>query len=653
MNTPKVSILTPIYNHKVEYVEQCLESLKNQTMQDIEFILIDNGATYESKDLIEKYVNLDSRFRAIHIEENKGYGYAMNLGIDEARGEYVGVVESDDWIEPQMYQDIYTLAKQNNVDIVKGTFNPYYDENENNATYDKVAVPRYPANMYNRILNKEESVLVPTFNPAYWSGLYRKNMLIEKDCYFSLNLGAVCQDATFNLKTWLAAETIYLYRELYYHYRLSNPNSSRYNRLTTAFGDNKECEFLFNWMIKNKNRFTPLEWSYSGKHIYARSFGQLRGRLNPKEISLLSKLKYISFALSPLFKKMLNCKEIPFFNVLKKEEFKSVKLIAQQPLLFFIKEFKLLQKIFSCVNSQDKKRKIITILGIKIKLKRKTKPEEIFLTEIIACRNYIKQKNYLNEMNLSASKLHPKTFANYKNIYNDKELVLFATGPTAKHFSNIKNSVTIGVNRAYLRNDIKLDYLFVASAHDYDDIEDISKINYPLEKFYAILPNDMLRSRENFRSGFIPESTTIRHQAKRFYVKDIADRNISREDLTMTYDIETLPLTCWGSIVSLALQFMFYTNPKKIYLVGCDCTLEPHFYDETKKSNLNLPGIMQGWREVQKFAKDFHPETEVISINPVGLKGMFRDVYTESFLAEHPEIDRKMVEILNEKGEIK
>ena len=126
MNNLKVSVLTPIYNHKIEYVEQCLESLKNQTMQEIEFILIDNGATQESKDLIEKYVNLDSRFRAIHLEENQGYSGAMNTGFDNAKGEYVGIVESDDWVEENMFERLYELAKENDASLVKSC---YYEQN--------------------------------------------------------------------------------------------------------------------------------------------------------------------------------------------------------------------------------------------------------------------------------------------------------------------------------------------------------------------------------------------------------------------------------------------------------------------------------------------------------------------------------------------
>ena len=119
MENIKISILTPIYNHKIEYVTQCLKSLQAQTMQDIEFILIDNGATQEAKELIEYFINKDSRFTAIHLETNQGYGVAMNIGIQQAKGQYIGILESDDFVEPNMFEELYSIALQNDVDFIK------------------------------------------------------------------------------------------------------------------------------------------------------------------------------------------------------------------------------------------------------------------------------------------------------------------------------------------------------------------------------------------------------------------------------------------------------------------------------------------------------------------------------------------------------
>lgn len=78
----KVSVLTPIYNHNITYVRQRLESLKAQTLREMEFILIDNGANQESKDLIDEFIKKDPRFKVIHFKKNVGYGNAINSGLD-------------------------------------------------------------------------------------------------------------------------------------------------------------------------------------------------------------------------------------------------------------------------------------------------------------------------------------------------------------------------------------------------------------------------------------------------------------------------------------------------------------------------------------------------------------------------------------------
>ena len=231
---------------------------------------------------------------------------------------------------------------------------------------------------------------------------------------------------------------------------------------------------------------------------------------------------------------------------------------------------------------------------------------------------------YMNKMNLAASRLHPETFGKYKNAFAGRDVVLVAGGGSVKNFKPIKNAIYVGVNRAYKYDKIKLDYLFISDYRGFQDIDDIDKLPYDVEKFYGILPHDMLRDGD--RSIFIPESIALRHGAHRFYMKDNADRNIPIEDLTITYDISTFPLMCFSSIVTPAMQFILWGNPRRIYLVGCDCNLEPHFYNN-KKSTLYLPGIMDGWQKIRDFAHDYYPETEIISVNPVGLKGMFKDLY--------------------------
>ena len=100
---PKVSIIVPTYNVE-QYLREAMDSIINQTLKDIEIICIDDGSTDNSGKILDEYASKDSRVKVIH-KKNGGYGKAMNVGLDNATGEYVGIVEPDDYIEPDMYEN--------------------------------------------------------------------------------------------------------------------------------------------------------------------------------------------------------------------------------------------------------------------------------------------------------------------------------------------------------------------------------------------------------------------------------------------------------------------------------------------------------------------------------------------------------------------
>ena len=105
---PKISIIVPIYNVRA-YLPQCLDSIIAQTFSDVEIICVDDGSNDGSENIVDEYAAGDSRIVAIH-KPNAGYGAAMNTGLDAATGEYIGIVESDDCITPEMYERLYNLA---------------------------------------------------------------------------------------------------------------------------------------------------------------------------------------------------------------------------------------------------------------------------------------------------------------------------------------------------------------------------------------------------------------------------------------------------------------------------------------------------------------------------------------------------------------
>lgn len=112
----KVSIIVPMYNVE-SYLPECVESLRNQVLKDIEVILVDDGSPDNSGQLAEAYAAMDGRIHVVH-RENGGLGPARNTGLDHAKGDYVGFVDSDDWVDPDMYQRLYEKAQETDADAV-------------------------------------------------------------------------------------------------------------------------------------------------------------------------------------------------------------------------------------------------------------------------------------------------------------------------------------------------------------------------------------------------------------------------------------------------------------------------------------------------------------------------------------------------------
>jgi len=220
---------------------------------------------------------------------------------------------------------------------------------------------------------------------------------------------------------------------------------------------------------------------------------------------------------------------------------------------------------------------------------------------------------------ISTAVLHQKTFSQFKNIHHGQEVVLVACGSTVKDYKRIDHAIHIGVNRAFQLENIDLRYLFMV---DYANVKSyIKEANqYKPEscvKFYGLI--------DWVPEFIISESDVIEANALRFRERDYRNLHISPTCL-----IDTESFIGAGSVVFSAMQFALWTNPRVIYLVGCDCCNE-HFYENESIVN-NTSELIANWIRVKEFAKLYYPETKIVSINPVGLKGMFRDVYTESYL---------------------
>ena len=115
MTRPKVSVVVPVYNTE-KYLKRCIDSITNQTLREIEIIIVDDGSKEECAKLCDELLKTDSRIKVVH-KKNGGLGFARNSGIEAATGEYIGFVDSDDYIEPMMYETLYSTAEKIDADL--------------------------------------------------------------------------------------------------------------------------------------------------------------------------------------------------------------------------------------------------------------------------------------------------------------------------------------------------------------------------------------------------------------------------------------------------------------------------------------------------------------------------------------------------------
>lgn len=220
VSAPAISILVPIYNVE-RYLTQCLESIRLQTFSNFEVICINDGSTDGSLAIIESFAEKDNRFR-IFNKSNTGYGHSMNMGLSQCQGEYVGIVESDDFIEPEMFATLYQMAKENNLDVARCNYYKYSQEGK--IQEDLHYIPA------NQVICPRENVSIFYQAPAIWANLYRRSFLQAKNIRFLETPGASYQDTSFIFKVYALCEKFQFINKPLLNYRIDSSNSSVNNK---------------------------------------------------------------------------------------------------------------------------------------------------------------------------------------------------------------------------------------------------------------------------------------------------------------------------------------------------------------------------------------------------------------------------------------
>lgn len=218
----KVSVIIPVYNGE-EYLEKCLDSVKNQILQDIEIICVDDGSTDGSLEIINRYARQDSRFKVIH-KENGGLVSARKAGIALASGQYVGYVDSDDWIEPKMYQVLYRTAVENHADLVSSGY--FFEGNYITEHYDGVGEGLYDESRMDYL--RENAIYDSAAEDVGLRGslcckLFRTELFRTVQQEISEKL-SFSEDKVCVLSYVLQCSRVYVLKQAFYHY-IAHPSS--------------------------------------------------------------------------------------------------------------------------------------------------------------------------------------------------------------------------------------------------------------------------------------------------------------------------------------------------------------------------------------------------------------------------------------------
>ncbi len=255
----KVSIIVPVYNVE-KYIDKCLSSLVNQTLKDIEIIVVDDDSPDNSKTIIDKYVKkYPKKVRYFH-KENGGQGSARNLGLSKAKGDYIAYVDSDDYIEPDMMEKMYNKAIQDNSDIVI-CGNREVDTSGKELNINLSTVYNNP------IIDSIYG------NMAVWNKIYKKDIL--KDMLFREKLWY--EDIDFTTKLILSTDKISFINEPLYNYLVrsgSTMNNKNYKRNLELLNAFDEMIKYFKSKKTYKKNYDELEF-IAFYHIYVMGIGRI------------------------------------------------------------------------------------------------------------------------------------------------------------------------------------------------------------------------------------------------------------------------------------------------------------------------------------------------------------------------------------------
>lgn len=268
---PKVSIIVPVYNVE-KYLDRCIQSILNQSLKDIEVILVDDGSPDNCPQICDVYAKEDMRVKVIH-KKNAGLGFARNSGMEFAAGEYIAFVDSDDYIDKIMYETLYQKAKLSDVDVVFCGFKTevesgiFRESNEvsTDQLWEGEDVQKF---MYNMIASGKGVRKERLYQMSVWHAIYKRDIIIKNEIIFPSEREVVSEDIPFQVDFLKNANKVFYLNRNFYYYCLNESSLTATFSKEKFYGYNKLRECLL--LKKNENDYIQrVNKLYIG---YCRSF---------------------------------------------------------------------------------------------------------------------------------------------------------------------------------------------------------------------------------------------------------------------------------------------------------------------------------------------------------------------------------------------
>ena len=277
---PKVTIIVPVYNVE-KYIERCLNNLINQTLKDIEILIINDGSPDNSIEICEKFAKNDTRIK-IYSKENEGLGLTRNYGIDRATGEYISFVDSDDYVSTNMCEVLYDVAKRNDADIVYGGI---YRDNNRGKVISEPCVEKevvwYGETEIKQLLldfiaTEPECKNDTIMEVSVWKALFKKEIFDKNNIRFVSERQFISEDVIFDIDFFLKSNCIVAIPDCVYYYCVNDDSLSK------TFRDDrfKKVKILYDEVVKK------LSDVYTDQKVQERTdrFLLARARSNAKKI---------------------------------------------------------------------------------------------------------------------------------------------------------------------------------------------------------------------------------------------------------------------------------------------------------------------------------------------------------------------------------